>query len=71
MSDKKATLLDRFFEWREKHIPQNRFVLILSFLVGVVSALAAFTLKVNLIIMQFKIGLGLGIFFHRLLIGKP
>ncbi|MBR3884427.1 MAG: chloride channel protein [Bacteroidaceae bacterium] len=38
-------LLDRFIEWREKHIPQNRFILILSFIVGVISSLAAFTLK--------------------------
>ncbi len=38
-------LLDRFIEWREKHIPQNRFILILSFVVGVISSLAAFTLK--------------------------
>ena len=38
-------LLDRFIEWREKHLSQNQFILILSFAVGVLSAIAAFTLK--------------------------
>ncbi|MBQ8270709.1 MAG: chloride channel protein [Bacteroidaceae bacterium] len=41
-------LLDRFIEWREKHISQNQFILILSFMVGILSALAAYILK-NLI----------------------
>lgn len=40
----KKSLLDRFIEWREKHISQNQFVLILSFVVGILSALAAFLL---------------------------
>lgn len=48
MEKRQTGLIDRFIEWREKHIPQNQFVLILSFLVGVLSALAAFALK-NLI----------------------
>ena len=39
------SLLDRFIEWREKHLSQNQFILILSFVVGVLSAIAAFTLK--------------------------
>ncbi len=38
-------VLDRFIEWREKHISQNHFILILSFIVGVLSALAAYALK--------------------------
>lgn len=38
-------LLDRFIDWREKHVPQNQFVLVLSLVVGVLSALAAFALK--------------------------
>lgn len=38
-------LLDRFIEWREKHISQNQFILILSFIVGILSALAAYALK--------------------------
>ena len=39
------TLLDRFISWREKHISQNQFILILSFVVGILSALAAYALK--------------------------
>lgn len=39
------SLLDRFIVWREKHISQNQFILILSLVVGVLSALAAFVLK--------------------------
>lgn len=38
-------LLDRFINWRERHIAQKQFVLILSFVVGVISSLAAFVLK--------------------------
>ncbi len=45
MEKKDAGLLDRFIAWREKHIPHTQFVLILSFIVGVLSALAAFALK--------------------------
>ena len=41
--DKKG-LLDRFIEWREKHISHNQFILILSLAVGVLSSLAAFLL---------------------------
>ena len=37
--------LNRFIVWREKHISQNQFILVLSFIVGVLSALAAFALK--------------------------
>ena len=43
--NKEKTRLDRFIEWREKHISQNKFILFLSFVVGVLSALAAYTLK--------------------------
>lgn len=39
------SLLDRFIEWREKHISQTQFILMLSFVVGVLSALAAYALK--------------------------
>lgn len=42
---KDISLLDRFIEWREKHIPQSQFILLLSLLVGVLSALAAYALK--------------------------
>ena len=46
MTDEKQKpgLVDRFNEWREKHISHRQFVLMLSFLVGVISALAAYTL---------------------------
>ena len=42
---KEKNLLDRFIEWREKHISQRQFILLLSFVVGVISSLAAFVLK--------------------------
>lgn len=42
---KENGMLERFIAWREKHMSQNQFVLILSFVVGVLSALAAFVLK--------------------------
>ena len=47
MSDniKKGNLLERFVLWREKHVPQSRFVLVLSFIVGIISSLAAYLLK--------------------------
>lgn len=42
---KEKNLLDQFIEWREKHISQRQFILLLSFVVGVISSLAAFVLK--------------------------
>ena len=42
---KENGMLERFIVWREKHISQNHFILILSLVVGVLSALAAFALK--------------------------
>lgn len=42
---KEKNLLERFIEWREKHISQRQFILLLSFIVGVISSLAAFVLK--------------------------
>ena len=42
---KENGMLERFIVWREKHLSQKHFILILSFVVGVLSALAAFTLK--------------------------
>ncbi len=35
----------QFLDWREKHISERQFVLILSFLVGIGAAIAAFLLK--------------------------
>ena len=42
---KEKGVLERFIVWREKHISQKHFILILSFVVGVLSAMAAFALK--------------------------
>lgn len=40
----KATLLERTIKWREKHITDKQFTLLLSFLVGLFAAVAAFGL---------------------------
>lgn len=45
VKEDKQSLIDRFNRWREKHISHRQFVLVLSFLVGVLSALAAYLLK--------------------------
>lgn len=42
---KENGMLERFIDWREKHISQKQFILILSFVVGTLSALAAYLLK--------------------------
>ena len=46
MTDEKQKpgFVDRFTEWREKHISHRQFVLVLSLLVGIISALAAYLL---------------------------
>ncbi|MCI5560950.1 MAG: chloride channel protein [Phocaeicola sp.] len=38
-------LLQRFFKWRERYLTDRQFLLILSFLIGVFTALAGYTLK--------------------------
>ena len=43
---KENGMLERFIVWREKHISQKHFILILSFVVGVLSALAALPLSI-------------------------
>ena len=43
--DEKNSLLQGFLRWRERHIKDKQFVLILSFLVGICTALAACLLK--------------------------
>ena len=43
--DEKNSLLQGFLHWRERHIKDKQFVLILSFLVGICTALAACLLK--------------------------
>lgn len=46
METKNLTLFEKFILWREKHIPEKRLILILSFLVGIFTACAALLLKV-------------------------
>ena len=43
--DEKNSLLQGFLRWRERHIKDKQFVLILSFLVGICTALSACLLK--------------------------
>lgn len=38
-------LLNRFFAWRDSHIKERHFLLIICFLVGILTALAAYVLK--------------------------
>ena len=38
-------LLNRFFIWRDAHIKERHFLIIVCFLVGILTALAAFALK--------------------------
>ena len=45
VNKEKLSLLERFLKWREKHISDKQFVLILSFLVGIFTAFAAYVLK--------------------------
>ncbi len=42
----------KMLEWREKHISQRNFILILSFLVGIFASLAAFFLKTAIHFIQ-------------------
>ncbi len=44
--------LYRFLEWREKHIPQQIFILVLAFVIGVLCSLAATLLKNAIHIIQ-------------------
>ena len=44
MSDN-TKILDRLVAWREEHVPEKQLVLLLSFFVGVFTALASFILK--------------------------
>ncbi len=43
--EEKKSLLQRFVLWREKNIKDKHFILILSFLVGIFTALSAWVLK--------------------------
>ncbi len=46
---------DRFIEWREKHISQKNIVLLLSFVVGILSAVAAIVLKEFIHLIKYLI----------------
>ena len=45
MNEEKKSLLQRFIQWREKKIKDKHFTLILSFVVGILTALSACFLK--------------------------
>lgn len=45
MRKEKVSLLQRFITWREVNIKEKTFILLLSFLVGICTAMAAFVLK--------------------------
>ena len=45
MSMEKRSLLQRFIIWRENNVSEKRFILVLSFVVGICTALAALLLK--------------------------
>lgn len=45
LAEEKIGFLERFINWRVKHIKDRQFILILSFLVGIFTALAAYILK--------------------------
>lgn len=45
IADENNNLLQRLLVWREKHIKDRQFILILSFIVGICTALAAYVLK--------------------------
>ena len=52
MTEKKEGLFYRFLLWRQKHIHERTFVLIISFLVGTGAALAAIVLKTAIHLLQ-------------------
>lgn len=45
LEDEKPTFMQKLIAWREKNISEKRFILILSFVVGIFTALAALVLK--------------------------
>ena len=52
MQEEKKNFIQRFIIWRENHIKEKQFILILSFFVGGFSALAALALKFLIHIIQ-------------------
>lgn len=51
---------ERFIQWREKHVTQRQFVLVLSFLVGLFGSLAAFILHSLIHLIQESLEKGFG-----------
>ena len=49
-------IFDRLIAWREEHVPEKQLVLLLSFFVGIFTALAAFVLKSLIGMFQWFIG---------------
>ncbi len=47
--------LYRIVDWREKHIPHNQFMLLLSFVIGLLSSLAAYLLKLLIHFIQHNL----------------
>ena len=43
--NREGKILDRLIAWREEHVPEKQLVLLLSFFVGIFTALAGFVLK--------------------------
>ncbi|WP_321518679.1 chloride channel protein [uncultured Bacteroides sp.] len=52
MRTEKISLLQRFIIWRENHIKEKQFILLLSFVVGVCTAFAALVLKFLIHLIQ-------------------
>lgn len=52
MRTEKISLLQRFIFWREKHIQEKHFILMLSLVVGIFTALAALILKFLIHLIQ-------------------
>ena len=50
----KFSFLQSFLKWREKHITDKQFILILSFLVGIFTALAAFVLLSDILFVMIS-----------------
>ena len=51
-----SSIFDRLIAWREEHVPEKQLVLLLSFFVGIFTALAAFVLKSLIGMFQWFIG---------------
>ena len=50
--ERDTSLLGRFIDWREKHISERQFILLLSLAVGIFTALAA--LICTLVVTEYQ-----------------